>query len=133
MRLLSPAVTIWEHRCLVITIHTAKFGPLQIANLYQDVYASDEDKFCHLARLWDRLRSKPGRPILGGDFNMTPQQVRRWTQSIAAAVLAPSHETYATAVSETTTDFYVADHVLCMGQANAEAVLEEPCAPHRPV
>ena len=57
-----------------MTIHTAKYGPLQIANLYQDVYANDEQKYCHLARIWDRLRSKPGRPVIGDDFNMPPSK-----------------------------------------------------------
>jgi len=72
LRLLGPATPIWEHRCLSVTIHTARYGPLQVANLYQDVYASDEQKYSHLARLWDRLRMVPGRPIIGGDSTCTP-------------------------------------------------------------
>jgi len=116
-----------------VTIHTAKYGPIQLANLYQDVYASNEQKYCHLARIWDRLRATPGRPIIGGDFNMPPSKVETWTSSIAAGVLAPTHATYGNDTQETILDFSVAEHTLCMGQAGAESVLDAPLAPHRPV
>ena len=132
LRLMGPPAVIWEHRCLVITVHTAEFGPLQIANLYQDVYATDDEKYSQLARIWDRLRSRLGRPIIGGDFNMQPPQVRRWTQAISASVLAPGATTYSTDTADSILDYFVADQVLCMGQAKVEALVDLPCSPHRP-
>jgi len=130
---MGPPEVIWAHRCLTITIHTAAYGPLQIANLYQDVYATDDDKYSQLAHIWDRMRSRLGRPVVGGDYNMQPPQVRRWTQAISAAVLAPKATTCSTDNADTTLDFFVADSVLCMGQAKVEALLDLPCTPHRPV